>query len=272
MTIELFGEIVSDEDAWLFELFEIPYKCPKQVRDAIRKIPAGEDLILEINSPGGDVYAGFEIYGVLQGCRFPTEAHIIARAASAASTVMCGCDKVLASPVAQIMIHQPMAVVDGYVNNDGAKRLLNYLDSIKASILNGYVIKSAGKASRKKLEQLVDDSTYMPAQDALALGLVDGYLDVDDKAAEAITASSSLRVINSVSISPTPGALLARYEAAVRAGTMDAVPGHPVSIEPSPAQKTSEEAVSLANQTDADLLGDWHLMAAIELEKARDVQ
>lgn len=272
MTVELYGEIVSDDWVWLYELFGIPCCCPKQVRDAIKKLPEGEELILEINSPGGDVWAGFEIFGMLQACRSDTEAHIISLAASAATTVMCGCDVVLASPVAQIMIHQPAAYVEEYVDNDGAQHLKNYLDSVKASILNGYVIKSAGKASRKRFEQLVDDSTWMPVQTALELGLIDGYLDLDDDAAAAIAADGGLRVSNAAGISPAPKGLLARYEAAVRAGTMDAVPGHPVSIEPSPAQKTSEEAVSLANQTDADLLGDWHLLAAIELEKARDVQ
>lgn len=270
MTVELFGEIVSDDWAWLYELFGIPCCCPKQVRDAIKKLPEGEELILEINSPGGDVWAGFEIFGMLQACRSDTEAHIISLAASAATTVMCGCDVVLASPVAQIMIHQPAAYVAEYVNNDGAKHLQNYLDSVKASILNGYVIKSAGKATRKKFEQLVDDSTWMPAQTALELGLIDGYLDLNEAAIATITADG-LRVTNAAGISPAPKGLLARYEAAVRAGTMDAVPGHPVNMDPSPTQKTAAEAAPVANQTDADLLGDWHLMAAIELEKARDL-
>ena len=88
MTIELFGEIVSDEWAWLYELFGIQCCCPRQVREAIRDLPAGEDLILEINSPGGDVWAGFEIYGLLQACRAHTEAHIFTMAASAATTAM----------------------------------------------------------------------------------------------------------------------------------------------------------------------------------------
>ena len=84
MKVEMFGEIVSDDWVWLYELFGIPCCCPKQVRDAIRELPEGEELILEINSPGGDVWAGFEIYGLLQACRGDTEAHIISLAASAA--------------------------------------------------------------------------------------------------------------------------------------------------------------------------------------------
>lgn len=269
MTVEIYGEIVSDDWAWIYELFGIPCFHPRQLRDAIRDLPEGEELILEINSPGGDVWAGFEIYGLLQACRAPTEAHIITMAASAATTVMCGCGTVLASPVAQIMIHQPSAYVEEFVDNDGARQLQNFLDSVKASILNGYVIKSAGKASRKRFEQLVDDSTWMPAQDAMALGLIDGYLDLDEDAAAAITADSGIQIRNAAGLSPAPKGLLERYEAAVRSGTMQEAPGHPVAGK----GDTAAPAVSLGLPDDRDvvhdLVCDWRLSAAIDLERAR---
>ena len=261
MTFELFGEIVSDEWVWLYDLFGIKCCYPKQVRDAIQSLPAGESLILEINSPGGDVWAGFEIYGMLQACKSFTEAHIMPVAASAATTVMCGCDKVLASPVAQIMIHQPAAYVDEYVNNEGARHLKNYLDSVKASILNGYVIKSAGKANRKKFEQLVDESTWMPAQEAIDIGLVDGFLDVDDEAAAAIAGAGFVRVSNAAWLSATPKDLLNSYETAVRAGNMPEVPGHPVR------EKQSDGPAKPC--VTASMFSDWHLKAAIDLERAR---
>jgi len=248
---------VGDEWEWLYQLFKIPCCCPRQVREAIRNLPAGEDLILEINSPGGDVWAGFEIYGMLQACRAHTEAHIIVMAASAATTVMCGCDTVLASPVAQIMIHQPAAFVDEYVNNETARQLQNFLDSVKASIINGYVVKCAGKASRRTLEQLVDESTYMPAQDALELGLIDGYLDLDEEQAAALPIGSGIRVSNMAGLSVPPKALLERYEAAVKAGQLPAVPGHPVTEELPTAP------------AEARLTDNWKLQAAIEIEKMR---
>ena len=274
MKIELFGEIVSDDWVWIYKLFGIPFCSPSQVRDAIQNLAAGEELILDINSPGGDVWAGFEIYGLLQACKTRTEAHIVPMAASAATTVMCGCDVVLASPVAQIMIHQPAAYVDEFVNNDGAKHLQNYLDSIKASILNGYVIKSAGKCGRKKFEQLVDDSTWMPAQDALDLGLIDGFLDLDEDAAAMLKAGGSLRVSNAAGISPAPKGLLKRYEAAVRAGAMKAVPGHPVSPERADGSEMPS-AAPLNVETDVEIVesltSDWRRMAAVDLERARAV-
>lgn len=267
MEINVVGEIVSDEWGWVYDLFAIPHFCPQQVREAIKNLPPGEELTLVINSPGGDVWAGFEIYGLLQACRAHTEAHISPLAASAATTIMVGCDTVLASPVAQVMIHQPAVDVRGSMDNEDARRLQNLLDSVKASILNGYVIKSAGKASRKKFEQLVDESTWMPAQEALALGLIDGYLDVDDEAAATITAGGALRVTNAAGLSPTPKALLDRYEAAVRAGTMDEVRGHPVARKPTEGADAPAAAIEIAP---ANTARDWRLMAAVRLERARN--
>jgi len=196
MKIKLYGDVISDEWAWVYELFGVPCCYPKLVRDAIEKLPAGEDLIIEVNSPGGSAWAGFEIFGLLQSLGERTEAHIVALAASAATTITSGCSRVLASPVAQIMIHQP--VIDGgVVNNNGARELQNFLDSVKASIINSYVVKCGGKTSRKKLEQLVDRSTWMPAQDAIELGLVDGLLDTSEEAAAMITAGGGIGVTNS---------------------------------------------------------------------------
>jgi len=310
MTIELYGDVVSDEFDWLYSLFEIPHCCPKNVREAVKALPADEDLILEVNSPGGDVWAGFEIYGILQQLSGRTEAHIIAMAASAATTITSACTKVLASPVAQFMIHQPAAYAEGFMNNESVRQLKNFLDSVKASIINGYVVKSGGKASRKTFEKLVDDSTYMPIQDAIALGLVDGYLDTDEEAEELLSAGGGLRLTNAADGSQTVDALLERYEAAVRAGTMQEVPEHPVSRESAQAAENapqSEETEEFFPKTVAalkamegpegearareiaekalredpritenreiveNLIDTWRLQAAIDIERARSV-
>lgn len=274
MKIDIYGQIVSDEDVWIYQFFDIPHCSPKQVRDAIAALAQDEELVLEINSPGGDVWAGFEIFGLLQACKAHTEAHIIAKAASAATTVCSACDTVLASPVAQFMIHQPATYVYGSMNNRTAGQLKNFLDSVKASIINGYVVKSGGKASRKKLEQLVDQQTWMPVQDAIELGLVDGMLDTDDATEAAVAASGGVALQNAVGSPLTPSSLLERYEAAVRAGTMEAVPGHPVS--PAPAADAGKRA---SGDPETSTLGDaaqaqsndWQLQARINLERVRTV-
>lgn len=262
MKIKLYGDVISDEWAWVYELFGVPCCYPKLVRDAIEQLPAGEDLIIEVNSPGGSAWAGFEIFGLLQSLGERTEAHIVALAASAATTITSGCSRVLASPVAQIMIHQP--VIDGgVVNNNGARELQNFLDSVKASIINSYVVKCGGKTSRKKLEQLVDRSTWMPAQDAIELGLVDGLLDTSEEAAAMITAGGGIGVTNSAgggSLESLLESLLERYEAAVKAGTMEEVPGHPVRRE---SAQGAEAAATAAAEADCLAAGVGDLAAGV---------
>ena len=261
MTIKLFGDVTSDEWVWLYELFQIPCCYPKLVRDAIANLPDGEDLILEVNSPGGDAWAGFEIFGLLQALGERTEAHIIAMAASAATTITSACARVFASPVAQIMIHQPSIDIRDSINNDGAQQLLNFLDSVRASIINGYLVKCGGKTSRRTLEKLVDQSTWMPAQDAIALGLVDGLLDTAEETAAGNTVAS----------------LLERYEASVKAGLMDEAPGHPVrresaqsaGTEPTEAADAGDPAITENREVVENLISDWRLMAAIDLERER---
>lgn len=276
MTIELYGDVVADEYEWLYSLFGIQHFCPKSVRDAIQTLPEDEDLIIEVNSPGGDVWAGFEIFGLLQKIAGRTEAHIVSMAASAATTITSACTRVLASPVAQIMIHQPSTWVDGRMNNEGTRQLQNFLDSIKASIINGYVVKSGGKASRKTFEKLVDQSTYMPAQDAIDLGLVDGYLDTSKEQDELLSAGGGIRLTNAAAGSTTIDGLLRRYEDAVRAGTMQAVPGHPVKPEGPeneavPPQCEEDPVIMENREIVENLIADWRLQAARDLERARGV-
>lgn len=268
MKIKLYGELVSDRWARLYQFFGIPCCFPGQVREAIEALKEGEDLVLEINCPGGDVYAGFEIFGALQECRAHTEAHLIAMAASAATTIMSACRTVLASPVAQVMIHQPAAQA-GFLNNDGARELVQYLDSIRASIINGYVLKAGGKTPRSRFEQLVDDSTWMPVQDAIELGLVDGILDADEETAQRITTEGGILVTNMASLSTPPQALLERYEAAVRAGTMQELPEYPVERK-APQEAAVPDTVP-ENVADTNVGSNWQLQAAIDLERARCV-
>ena len=80
--------------------------------------------------------------------------------------------KVLVSPVAMLMIHNPATVAFGDTT-DMAKAIA-MLDEVKESIINAYEIKTG--MSRAKLSHLMDAETWMDANSAVELGFADEIL------------------------------------------------------------------------------------------------
>lgn len=130
------------------------------------------DIILWINSPGGDVIAGSQIYNMLIDYPGKVSVHIDSIAASAASVIAMAGDEVLMSPVSMLMIHNPMTVAIGdYLEMDKAKEMLG---SFKEAIINAYEQKT--KLDREKLSKLMDAETWMDASKAMELGFCDGLI------------------------------------------------------------------------------------------------
>ena len=146
----------------------------------------GGPLSVRINSPGGDVFAGAEIYNMLReysAAKGRVTVYIDALAASAASVVAMAGDVVEISPVGILMIHNPWGVIAGDRNE--LKHFAAVLDEIRESIINAYVLKTG--IDRGKLTAMVDAETWMSAEKALALGFVDKIRDWGRQAAIADT-------------------------------------------------------------------------------------
>lgn len=175
MRVTLNGIVSADEDRWIYEWFGYSAFSPSQVRQAIQDNPAGEELVLEINSGGGSVMAGSEIYSVLRSAEgLQTRAEIQSLAASAASYLALGCDSVYMSPVAQMMIHLPSTSTHGDRNDHMTS--VHLLDTVRDSILNAYELKCRGRTDRAELRRMMSAETWMTAQEARDAGLVDGIL------------------------------------------------------------------------------------------------
>ena len=156
MRYNLKGVISSDEDAPIYRFFGMAAVSPADIRQAIADTPAGEDFVLEINSGGGSVYAGFEMYSILRAANVPTRAEVQSLAGSAASVVMAGADTVAASPVGQVMIHLPSTFTEG--NQVAHRESVQMLEAVTGSILAAYERKCGGRTSREALDAgLVDE-------------------------------------------------------------------------------------------------------------------
>lgn len=276
MRVRLNGEVVADGDKWLYDFFEVPAFSPQTVRDAIDQTPEGEELTLEINSGGGSVFAGFEMYSVLRAAQRRTVAEVQSLAGSAASVVMTGCDEVTASPVAQVMIHLPSTATygDRYDHQDS----IGVLDSVTDSILNAYVVKAGAKSTRAELRGLMKASTWLTAPEARGLGLVDRILGEEDvDPAAVLNACGGGRGIRAMAARPATdyGSLLDRYRTLMDEGK---APERPELRERSGEPEDAAEAQRGPNwardpiEMKVVIEGDEDIaeaLAVLELEKVR---
>ena len=251
MRVTLNGYVVNDDDAWIYRWFG--YRCfsPAEIRDALEHNPEGEDLVFEINSPGGEVIAGNEMYSVLRASPVNTVAEIQSLAASAASYLSLGCRRVMISPVAQMMIHLPSGGGDGdYHFHEQQSAVLR---SIGESILNAYEVRCAGKTKRAQLREMMEKETWLCAQDALAAGLVDGILYQEGETPLVIPSSitnavgGGIRAIAASGGLPSAAELRAKYEALQQRQP------------PEDAEKPAEPG----------LKDDWRNEARLSIERAR---
>ena len=130
------------------------------------------DVTVWICSPGGNVFAAAEIYTMLCDHKGRITVKIESIAASAASVVAMAGDRVLMSPVAMLMIHDPMTIAMG--NSKDMEKAIATLNEVKASIINAYQRKTG--LSRNKISQLMENETWMNAKKAVELGFADEIL------------------------------------------------------------------------------------------------
>ena len=169
---------IDEEAFWGTEI------TPKAFRDELEAEDG--DISVWIHSPGGDVFAAAEIYTMLCDYKGKVTVKIDALAASAASVVAMAGDRVLVSPVAMLMIHDPMTIAMG--NAEDMEKAIATLNEVKECIINAYQKKTG--LSRNKIAKMMSDETWMNARKAVELGFADEIMftskgENDDKEIEA---------------------------------------------------------------------------------------
>ncbi len=169
-TLTLNGTIA--EESW----FEDDV-TPRMFRDELN---AGTgDVVIWINSPGGDCVAASQIYTMLMDYKGHITVKIDGIAASAASVIAMAGTEVLMAPTSLLMIHNPLTIAIG--DSEEMQKAIAMLDEVKESIINAYELKTG--MSRAKLAHLMDAETWMNVNKAIELGFADGVLADEKKQA-----------------------------------------------------------------------------------------
>jgi ATP-dependent Clp protease, protease subunit len=128
-------------------------------------------LNIHINSLGGDVFTAQAIYSIICDLDAKKTSYIDGVAASAATLIACGADKVIARNNTNYMLHFPWAMAIG--NADTLRKAAEDLDKVTIPIVSVYKDQVQGKIDEEKIRGLMEDETWLTAEEALEYGLVD---------------------------------------------------------------------------------------------------
>ncbi len=133
------------------------------------------DIHLYVNSPGGSITAGLAIYDTMQFVTCDVATYCVGQAASMGAVLLTAGtkEKRFALPNARIMIHQPLAGMQG-----SAEEIMIHareLQRIKQR-MNEILIKHTGH-SLEKIEKDTDRDCFMSAEEAKDYGLVDDVIE-----------------------------------------------------------------------------------------------
>ena len=184
--LDIDGEIVAEEGWFMPEGVCVA----RNFRKALKGV---KNVTVHINSPGGDVMAGAEIYSALKEHSLNGEGKVTVivtgLAASAASVVAMAGDEIQISPVAYMMIHNPWTIAMGDAKE--MRKTAKTLDEISEGLITAYE-RRTGK-SRDELKRMLENETWMSATRCVEEGFADSVYGGEVRASAMVSASSMTR-------------------------------------------------------------------------------
>ncbi|MFK3680675.1 head maturation protease, ClpP-related [Pseudomonas sp. NPDC088890] len=127
-------------------------------------------VVVAFNTIGGDLFDGLAIHNALSRLGERCTARVDALAASAGSVAACGAHRLVMASNAMLMVHNPWTWTSG--DAEDLRRVADVLDQTFEAIIAAYKAK-APDIDDAELRRMVNDETWLTAQEALALGLAD---------------------------------------------------------------------------------------------------
>lgn len=131
------------------------------------------NIELHINSGGGDVFDGQAIHSLLKNHKAYVTCYVDGLAASIASVIAMGADKILMPKNAMMMIHN--AWTGMYGNSQELRKMADDLDIINDTIVSTYL--NRAKVPEDEIRELMNNESWLNADKCLELGLCDEVLE-----------------------------------------------------------------------------------------------
>lgn len=173
--VDVRGVMVPNNYKWYYNFWGEDCTCPRDIQKVIDAAADGDEIEVYINSPGGVIDVGSEIYTLLHNFK-NVKIYITGEACSAASIVaMAGyCEM---SPTALMMVHCVSSGVRG--NHSDMEHMAETLRTADRALCTAYTAKT-GMSEEEALE-MMEHETWLTAQQAKEKGLVDAVMFEEKK-------------------------------------------------------------------------------------------
>ncbi len=139
------------------------------------------DIVIHLNSPGGDAFDGIAIYNRLMNYKTEHNAKITIRidgwACSAASVIAMAADVLIMGLGSMFMIHEASSFVWG--TKTEMRKEADVLDELEEGIIDIYMTKA--NVSREEVRSMVDAETWFSASKAVDIGFANSTVSSDSK-------------------------------------------------------------------------------------------
>lgn len=146
----------------------------KRISAALRSLD-GADVVVNINSPGGDVFEGLAIYNLLREYKGHVTVRVLGVAASAASFIAMAADEIQIARAGFFMIHNAWTGLWG--NRNDLRETADFLEQIDDTIADIYHVRSG--LSMDGLKADMDKERWINGRDAIDSGFADAFLPSD---------------------------------------------------------------------------------------------
>lgn len=189
--ISIYG--VIGEDFWTGEGV-----TSKRIGAALRAI-GDREVVVNINSPGGDLFEGVAIYEQLRLHSKRVTVRVVSLAASAASVIAMAGDTIEISRAGFFMIHNCWVLAIG--NRHDLRESADWLEPFDAAMADVYAARTG--LDTKEIAKLLDSETWIGGAEAVDKGFADdllaaGHVVEDAKALASAASVAAVRRVEAI--------------------------------------------------------------------------
>lgn len=244
----------------------------KDFRESFARLGETEPVALHIVSGGGSIFTGQEIANIIRGHKGEVTATLGSIVASIATVVACAAKTATASKNTIYMIHRASAFAGG--NADEMRKTAEIMEKLESGIVAAYVDKTG--MDKDELAEMMDEETWMDAEEAKALGFIDAIdeEDADDEIVDTVnlrhyknsaTLLSRLHIEAPESFGANAGNGRRLTLQAIRNAAKP--PALPTPVPKSPTMTTEELA---AQKTEIEKLAKAQALEMVKAKNSRD--